>query len=188
MDHGRLTGSNIHSLVAYVYNDQAGREGATGFETSDVGKLAFQSSDSSYWLLTAVTPVWVQLSTGAGGGGGGYFPLVSGSQQAGSTYTLLGAIPLTDWVAAAPADLALHTLVQIPSGSSAQIRVYDVTNTVTLFESAVVAGPQTNYDFGPQTFAAPRGSAVIEFWLATPTITGGPASCLAAGLQPDDGR
>jgi len=113
-----------------------------------------------------------------------YLPLVSGTQPAGSTYTLIGAIPVLDYtvLGAGTAVFRLNTLVQIPAGSTAQIRLYDKTNTTILFESGVVAGLETDYNFGPQIFTPPTGSAIIEFWLATPTITGGSSSCLAAGI------
>lgn len=110
-----------------------------------------------------------------------YLPLVSGNQQAGSTYTLIGAMPVLDY-SLLSGVYRLNTLIQIPAGSTAQIRLYDQTNSAILYESGIVAGLQTDYNFGPIIFTAPIGSAVIEFWMSTPTITGGSATCLAAGV------
>jgi len=176
MNHGQASQSQgIHTLVAYTYADLSARTGATGFVSTDVGKLAFQIDNASYWLLSAVDPTWVKLSTG------GYYPLVAGNQAAGSTYTLLGALPELDY-SRLGSVCSLRTLVQIPASSTAQVRLYNVTDTEILYESGVVSGPQTNYDFGPAAITLPTGSAVIEFWMSTPTITGGNATCLSAGL------
>ena len=63
--HAKLSHTQgIHSVVAYVYADAAARLGATGFTAEDVGKVARQDDDSTYWVLTAATPAWVQLALG----------------------------------------------------------------------------------------------------------------------------
>jgi hypothetical protein len=48
-----------HRIESWVYADAAEREGASGFFAADVGRIAFQESDSTYWRLTATTPTWV---------------------------------------------------------------------------------------------------------------------------------
>lgn len=64
--HALLTiGDGIHVPYAWTYASASSREGATGFVSSDVGKLARQIDDNSLWMLVAVTPTWVSL----GGGG-----------------------------------------------------------------------------------------------------------------------
>lgn len=181
MNHGQVTSTQgIHSLVSYVYPTAVDRTGAVGFVASDLGKLALQADSGTYWLLSSTDPAWVQVSTG----GQKYLPLVAGNQPAGSTYTLIGALPVMDWDLEGQGSrvFTLNTLVQIPASSTAQVRLYDVTHTTILYESGIVAGMQTNHNFGPQVFTAPAGSAVLELWLATPTITGGNATCLAAGI------
>lgn len=68
--------SNLHSaqtenhiVEAYTYANAAARTGATGLLPADVGKLAFQQSDSTYWRLTDDSPLtWLQI-TGVGAGG-----------------------------------------------------------------------------------------------------------------------
>lgn len=184
MIHGKVTrAEGIHTLVAYSYASAALRNSATDFTAEDVGKLAYQVAGGSYWLLTAVTPTWIQVATGAGVAQK-YLPLVSGNQQAGTTYTLIGALPVLDWDLEVQAShvFTLNTLVQIPAASTARVRLYDVTHTTTLFESGIISGAQGNYNFGPQVITAPAGSAVVEFWMSTPTNTGGNATCLASGI------
>ncbi len=70
---------------------------------------------------------------------------------------------------------------EFPAGSTAQVRLYDKTNASTVWESDVIAGPQTGYELSqPVTPAA--GASLLEFWLSTPTDDGGDASCLTAGI------
>jgi hypothetical protein len=61
---------NNHILHNWEYADETARLAADGFEASDVGKLARQLDDGSYWELTAVTPTWAEFGSGGGGAGG----------------------------------------------------------------------------------------------------------------------
>jgi hypothetical protein len=58
---------NSHFSHRWEYANEAARTGATGFVSAEVGLLARQLDDNSFWVLTAITPTWVVL----GGGGGG---------------------------------------------------------------------------------------------------------------------
>ena len=60
--HDDLTGLDIHVIHAFTFADAAARTGATGFVAADVGKVAKQTDDDSYWILTVITPVWQQLA------------------------------------------------------------------------------------------------------------------------------
>lgn len=59
--HASLTGTNIHRPYAWEYADETARLAAAGFAAGDVGKLARQLDDDSFWLLTAVTPTWAAV-------------------------------------------------------------------------------------------------------------------------------
>lgn len=72
--HSLLTA--VHRPYAAIYADATARLAATGFEralgggivafaTADLYKKALQLDDASEWILTAITPTWVQVS-GAG--------------------------------------------------------------------------------------------------------------------------
>ncbi len=56
-----------HVLHRWVYANAAARLAASGFASSDVGKVALQTDNYSLWILTATTPAWSLL--GAGGFG-----------------------------------------------------------------------------------------------------------------------
>lgn len=46
------------------YADATARTTATGFATSDIGQLAYQSDNQTFWRLQSTTPTWVQDTTG----------------------------------------------------------------------------------------------------------------------------
>jgi prepilin-type N-terminal cleavage/methylation domain-containing protein len=43
----------------WTYANAAARTGATGFVAGDIGEIAYQSDNGTYWRLTATTPTWV---------------------------------------------------------------------------------------------------------------------------------
>lgn len=61
--HGLLdpTLQGIHAPYQWVYAAETNRLAATGFLSTDVGKLALQQDDNSLWILTSVTPEWVSV-------------------------------------------------------------------------------------------------------------------------------
>lgn len=68
----------IHIAHNYSYADAATREAATSFVSADLGKIAQQVDNLSYWVLVATTPVWVRMTLGA---------IVNA--QTGTSYTFL---------------------------------------------------------------------------------------------------
>src|SRR5579859_5415074 len=68
-DHGKLDVSlqGVHRAHQWEYANATARTTATGFVSTDVGKLALQTDTNALWLLTAVTPTWVAVGSGAGG-------------------------------------------------------------------------------------------------------------------------
>lgn len=57
-----------HILQNYTYADEATRLAATGFVAADIGKVAFQSDDLSFWILRTIAPVWADLTATVAGG------------------------------------------------------------------------------------------------------------------------
>lgn len=60
--HKSLPLGNAHIAHAWQYANAAAREAATGFVTADLYKLALQMDDKTYWMLTATTPIWTQVT------------------------------------------------------------------------------------------------------------------------------
>src|SRR5687768_16636190 len=77
-EHVDIGTGEIHIAHNYSYADATAREGASSFVSADLGKIARQTDNNSYWVLTATTPVWVRLDVGA---------VVNA--QTGTTYTVL---------------------------------------------------------------------------------------------------
>jgi hypothetical protein len=63
MKHSLLTTTQgIHVPYAYVYANSTARLAATGFVSTDVGKLCRQSDTNKLYLLTSTTPTWSILA------------------------------------------------------------------------------------------------------------------------------
>lgn len=59
-----------HKIENWVFADQTAREALSSALPEDIGKIAFQQSDNTYWRLTDDSPLtWIQLGGGGGGGG-----------------------------------------------------------------------------------------------------------------------
>ena len=65
--HSNETAGAIHVIYNWSYADATARNAATGFVSTDVGKVARQEDDNSYWLLIDYSPIeWQFLSGGSG--------------------------------------------------------------------------------------------------------------------------
>jgi len=69
--HSELTYADNHIAHAYEYASAAARTGASGFVAADVGKIARQTDNETFWILTATTPTWVQIDSGGSVSGPG---------------------------------------------------------------------------------------------------------------------
>ena len=59
--------TELHRIQSLEYANAAARTGATGLTSDDVGRVARQTDDDSFWLLTDDSPLtWLEI----GGGGG----------------------------------------------------------------------------------------------------------------------
>lgn len=52
---------SIPRWTNWEYATATARTSATGFSADDIGKIAKQTDNSTYWELTAVTPTWSQI-------------------------------------------------------------------------------------------------------------------------------
>lgn len=50
-----------HKIENWTYANAAARTSATGLLSADIGKLAYQSDNGTYWRLTATTPTWAAV-------------------------------------------------------------------------------------------------------------------------------
>lgn len=69
MLHKNLVLTERHPPHSYEYVNASARTSATGFTSSDIGKLAWQQDNDTFWVLTSATPTWVTFgSSGTWGG------------------------------------------------------------------------------------------------------------------------
>lgn len=67
--HGLSEPDNNHPIHSLSYADATARLAATGFTSVDVGRVAHQVDDDTWWVLTDESPItWLQISNAAGGG------------------------------------------------------------------------------------------------------------------------
>ena len=62
--HSALLKGAIHILNNYEYADETARLAATGFVAADIGKVARQLDNNSFWVLTTTTPTWMSITGG----------------------------------------------------------------------------------------------------------------------------
>lgn len=62
MAHHMLGLGDIHRLANWEYATATARNAATGFVAHDIGKIAKQTDNNTFWELTAVTPAWIPIA------------------------------------------------------------------------------------------------------------------------------
>jgi len=65
MAHHMLGIGDIHRLANWEYANASARTSATGFMAHDIGKIAKQTDNNTFWELAAVTPAWLQVGGGS---------------------------------------------------------------------------------------------------------------------------
>jgi len=71
--HKNLGAGDIHVMYNWSYVDQTAREAAEGFYPADIGKLAVQTDDFTFWVVSAVSlvlpykPTWLPVGQPVGG-------------------------------------------------------------------------------------------------------------------------
>lgn len=60
---------DVASPFFRTYADATSRAADTVFTAGDVGKVAWQQSDNTLWILGDTTPTWISVIGGSGGGG-----------------------------------------------------------------------------------------------------------------------
>lgn len=69
----------------WTYADATARAAASGFVSADVGALAWQQSDNTFWMLTATTPTWVSVAGGTNGSPAGLTGATAATRYVGGT-------------------------------------------------------------------------------------------------------
>lgn len=175
--------SVVHILTAGALDELRSASGLRSATTIVNVEAATAPTTGQMLVATDSThATWQTVSSG--GPKTLYLPLMSGLLSAGSTYTLLGLLPPLNYSTLGVGSVVFSFVayINVPTASTAQVRLYDVTNSNPIFESSIISGPQVEYNAGNTPITLAAGSSMLEFWLSTPTITGGSATCFAAGI------
>jgi hypothetical protein len=164
IEHATLDPGNIHVPHNWAYADAAARAAAVGFIADDVGKLALQSDDGTYWRLTDDSPVtWEQvnykLGTTATTAAAGNHNHTGVYAAASHTHT---SADVTDF-AEAVRDRVGATLV---AGTNITITVDDPGDTITIAASGGGGGGDLD-DLGDVNAPSPSDGDVL-MWDSTP--------------------
>jgi hypothetical protein len=65
MKHNSLGLGDIHRLANWEYATAAARKPLPALRADDIGKIAKQTDNNTFWELTAVTPAWLQIGGGS---------------------------------------------------------------------------------------------------------------------------
>lgn len=100
--HGTLPLGGIHQIANWTYASAGARTGAVGLVAADVGKVAWQTDDDTFWVLTDDSPVtWVALAGGASAALAAHLADTSDAHDASAiSFTPVGTIAATDAQAA----------------------------------------------------------------------------------------
>lgn len=63
MFHKDAPAGDIHQVHQWAYSDATAKAAASGFVSSDVGKVALQIDTAAYYILTATTPTWQKIGS-----------------------------------------------------------------------------------------------------------------------------
>lgn len=129
--HKNLVGDNIHVPHAWEYADQTAREGASGFVTADLNKIALQLDDYTLYALTATTPTWTSYGSGHSHSNKSTLDLIDQDVSDGSSPTLDGT-----------------NITGIISGETDQIHLpcrKSTAGTIPKDKPVYLAGHNTNY-------------------------------------------
>ena len=125
--HKNLPAGKTHVAHCWEYEDETEREAAIDFVSADIGKLALQLDDWSFWVLTSTGPTWVAVG-GSGGGGGG---LVLLETQVASGSASLDFVSLSD----AYNNYVLKISGLIPAAAGNNLIVRLATDAVPTWDS-----------------------------------------------------
>lgn len=131
--HKNITGGDLHVLHAFSYADEAAREAATGLVVADVGKVAHQDDDDTWWLLANHNPTtWKQITDSVFGTEFNIAVDVTLSYTTSDTWVEKLKLSLTDLPAG---DYVLLWSCDLISGASGtpSLRV-QADDSLTLFE------------------------------------------------------
>jgi hypothetical protein len=181
--HRDLSGADLHGIHAFVVADAVERA-ALLVNAADVGKVAFQLSDKTFWILSDYAPAtWVQAAGSSGTGIGGIWVGSSAPAQQ-VTYEQWQATGVGYWGWMKTPASALIVLVAPPAAS---LELVAYAPTISLVGGSLVsASPPTAalvltpgvptilvLSAGVTTVVPPTAALVLAASVPAVSVTGG---------------
>jgi hypothetical protein len=172
-----------HPVHNWEYANAAARTGASGFVAADIGKVAFQLDDKSFWGLQDTTPTWVDLSSTMGAA-----HALGGSQHTADTLANLNSKvsdatlddsgdPRTPTAHAAShqhlgsdevgAGTPAANAIPKANGTGKLADGWVSESSVTQHEAAIDHDALTNYDIAQHRQINDGGASTTELWSAS---------------------
>jgi len=135
MYHSKIEAPANHIIHSYEYANSTERLAATGFVAADVGKVAQQQSDKTYWILSNHSPAtWLSMSGGSSTSifGAGYQTEISLARETTTSTSWQDKLTLTTpALEAGTYRVGWHAVIDQSSiADDAQARLYNVTDAV----------------------------------------------------------
>jgi hypothetical protein len=118
--HKDAPNGDIHVIHQWAYADATAKAAASGFVSTDVGKVALQIDTAAYYILTATTPTWQKIGDGTAANLTGTLAISkggTGQTTKGAAFDALSPVT-TDGDLIARAG---GTNARLPVGSSGQV-------------------------------------------------------------------
>lgn len=166
-EHADIPSGEVHIIYQWSYANAAARTGASGFVSADIGKVAHQQDNDSFWVLTATTPTWSEITgTGATTSFLGLTDTPSSySGQAGNLVAVNSTPDALEFVAAVTAFLDLSDTPSSYSGQAGKMVAVNSTPDGLEFVDAP-GGFVFAYAFDTST-GTPPSTGTIRFDNAT---------------------
>jgi len=162
MYHSKIEAGANHIIHSYEYANATARLAATGFLAADIGKVARQESDNSFWLLTNHSPItWATMSGGSSTPvfGAGYQTEIDLGRDTTTSTSWQDKVTLTTpALEAGTYRISWHAVVDQSSvADDVQARLYNVT------DAAVVGAEQSKESKEDTDRIAVSGFAEVIF-------------------------
>lgn len=190
VQHSDIDVGDIHKPNNWQYADATARTSATGFAADDVGKIARQLDDDSFWLLTNNSPItWKQITDPANiGGGAGVYgnAFEESSDESLTTTTSTSYVSKLNWTSSSLPAGTYRVGMYMEAGMSSGYAEYEVRFQVdgtTVLESGHEARVASYLPYACFYYITVPGSTTVTVNLAGRRVDNGTLNMRRARVE-----